>query len=69
MLFDPPGHVRLPIADDEIVDRALAVRALAGREVTLLTFDTGMSMRARQAGLRAEKLTKPVGDEPAKSRH
>jgi hypothetical protein len=41
LLFDPPGHVRLPINDDEIVDRALAVEPLAGRKVTLLTYDTG----------------------------
>jgi len=32
LLFDPPGHVRLPINDDEIVDRALAVEALASRK-------------------------------------
>ena len=40
VLFDPPGHTRLPINDDEIIDRALAAQALAGTVVTLLTFDT-----------------------------
>ncbi|MFE5192061.1 PIN domain-containing protein, partial [Streptomyces sp. NPDC056628] len=35
LLFDPPGHVRLPINDDEIVDRALAIKPLSGREVTV----------------------------------
>jgi hypothetical protein len=39
----------------------------ASREVTLLTFDSGMSTRARHAGLRVEKLTKPIGGEPAKA--
>ncbi|KPM51971.1 hypothetical protein ACG83_30830 [Frankia sp. R43] len=67
LLPDPRGHVRLPITDDEIVDRAAAVRAIAGRPVTVVTYDTGMSTRARLAGLKALKLTKPdpAGDEPA----
>ncbi|MEV7770501.1 PIN domain-containing protein [Kitasatospora sp. NPDC086791] len=56
LLFDQPGHIRLPIADDEIVDQALTLQALAGEEVTLFTYDTGQSMRARNAGLTAKKL-------------
>lgn len=68
LLFDPPGHTRLPINDDEIIDRALAAQALAGRKVTLLTYDTGQSTRARAAGLRVIKLKEdPEGDEPIKS--
>ncbi|MEV6566004.1 PIN domain-containing protein [Streptomyces kronopolitis] len=31
-----PGHVRLPITDDEIIDRAMAIQPLAAREVRLL---------------------------------
>ncbi len=50
IVFDPPGHARLPINDDEIIDRATAVQALAGRDVTVLTYDTRQSMRARAAG-------------------
>jgi hypothetical protein len=65
LLFDSPGHIRLPIADDEIIDRALSVGPLADRPVTLLTYDTGQSMRARNAGLRAIKLSKEIGEEPA----
>jgi predicted ribonuclease YlaK len=64
ILFDPPGHVRLPLAKDELVDRAVAIQALAGRIVTLLTFDTSQSMRARAAGLGVLKFPKPIGDEP-----
>lgn len=64
LLLDPPGHVRLPIEDDEIVDRALAVQSLAGRPVKVLTYDTGQSTRARIAGLQDIKLRKPLGDEP-----
>lgn len=37
---------------------------LAGRPVTLVTFDTGQSTRARAAGLFVIKLKKPMGDEP-----
>jgi predicted ribonuclease YlaK len=66
LLFDPSGHVRLPINDDEIVDRALAVEPLAGRKVTLLTYDTGQSTRARNAGLQVLKLRKDIGEEPAR---
>ena len=64
VLFDPPGHVRLPINDDEIIDRALAVVALAARDVTMVTYDTGQCMRARAAGLHAKKLSKRFGEEP-----
>lgn len=64
LLFDAPGHVRLPINDDEIIDRALAAQALAGTEVTLLTFDTSQAARARRAGLQVNKLTFPLGEEP-----
>lgn len=63
LLFDQPGHVRLPIADDEIVDRAVALQTLAGEPVTLFTFDTGQSMRARAAGLTVRKLAQ-VESEP-----
>ncbi len=64
LVFDPPGHVRLPINDDEIIDRALAIEPLADRMVTLLTYDTGQATRARSAGLRVVKLSKDIGDEP-----
>jgi hypothetical protein len=64
LLFDPPGHVRLPINDDEIIDRALAVKPLAARTVTLLTYDTGQAMRARAAGLQVKKLRNEIGEEP-----
>lgn len=60
VLFDLPGHVRLPITDDEIVDRALAVQILSGKDVTFLTYDTGQAMRARRAGL--SSVTKLVQD-------
>jgi len=64
LIFDPADHVRLPINDDEIIDRVLAIQPLAGREVTLLTYDTGQSTRARAAGLTARKLTQPTETKP-----
>jgi len=51
VLVDPAGHHRLPIADDEIVERASAIAAVAGKPLTLLTSDTGQAMRGRHAGL------------------
>jgi rRNA-processing protein FCF1 len=64
LVFDPPGRVRLPINDDEIIDRALAIEPLADRKVTLLTYDTNQSMRARNVGLHVIKLSKGIGEEP-----
>ncbi|HEX3785051.1 MAG TPA: PIN domain-containing protein [Pseudonocardiaceae bacterium] len=65
ILFDPPRHVRLPITDDEIIDRTVAAQPLAAREVTLVTYDTGMSTRARATGLKVVKLAKDNGEEPS----
>lgn len=64
LVFDPSRHVRLPINDDEIIDRTLAIQALAGRQVMLLTYDTGQSTRARAAGLQVVKLTEPLANDP-----
>lgn len=64
VLYDPPGHSRLPITDDEIVDRAVTVQLVAGRPVRLLTYDTGQAMRARAAGLDVRKLRPAAETEP-----
>ncbi|MGI5484971.1 PIN domain-containing protein [Streptomyces lavendofoliae] len=68
VLYDPPGHVRLPIADDEIVSRALAFQALVGARVILVTYDTAMSMRARVTGLAVQKLRTDAGEGPEPAR-
>jgi hypothetical protein len=62
IVFDRPGHSRLPIADDEIIDRALAIQTLAGKPVTMVTYDTGQSMRARAADLRVKNIPHEVID-------
>jgi hypothetical protein len=59
IVTDPPGHARLPITDDEIIDRALAFQVLAGQRVTMITYDTGQSTRARIAGLKVIKIPQP----------
>lgn len=59
LFLDDPGHVRLPHADSELVDRCCALAAVAGREVTIVTFDTGMAIRARSANLAVKKLPNP----------
>jgi hypothetical protein len=68
IFFDPPRHERLPIADDEIIERARAAQGLTGTTVTLLTFDTSQAARARNAGLAVNKLSKPLGEEPEDTR-
>lgn len=66
ILLDPPSHVRLPIADDEIVDRASAINPLLPQQVgvTLMTYDTSQATRARMAGLDVSKLSRPPEPEP-----
>jgi hypothetical protein len=64
---DHPGHHRLELADDEIVDRAAAVGVLAERPgqlrpVHLVSFDGGMVSRASLAGLHGHWLVQP--DDP-----
>lgn len=70
VLPDPPGHTRLPITDDEIIDRALAVQAIAAGPVQLVTYDTGQALRAKQAGLPVRKLRTDAGagEEPGQER-
>ena len=55
VIEDDPRHSPLPIADAEIVDRALSVSPFV-REVWVVTNDTGMLFRARSAGLKASRL-------------
>jgi hypothetical protein len=61
VFFDPPGHRRLPINDDDIINRALAIQAEAERDVTFWTFDTSQSTRAKFRGLTVQKFKKDLG--------
>lgn len=62
ILLDEPGHIRLAIADDEIVDRAAAIASLSGRDVTLVTNDVSQAYRARLAGLDVSTVAEPIYD-------
>ncbi|MFC7245307.1 PIN domain-containing protein [Catellatospora aurea] len=63
VILDRPGHIRLADTDDEIVDRVAAIESFAGRPIMLITFDTGMALRARAAGLTVAKFKKDPGPE------
>ncbi|MFE4698716.1 PIN domain-containing protein [Streptomyces sp. NPDC056738] len=69
IVLDQPGHVRLPIADDEIIDRAATIQRIAGRDLRLLTCDTSQATRGRIAGLKVTKLPSNagIGDEPPRN--
>lgn len=64
VFFDPPHHRRLPINDDEIIDRGLAIQAEAERDIVFWTFDTAQSTRARFAGLDVKKFKNDLGTDP-----
>lgn len=68
LLLDEPGHSRLPLEDDEIVDRALYLEGVAGPgAVGIASLDTGMHLRARVAGLKSYLLAADRREErPAK---
>lgn len=61
LLLDPPGHVRLARADDELVDRAAILQALLGKRVHFVTYDTGAALRATAAGLCTHRLEHGTG--------
>ena len=64
---DPTGrYVRYPRADDEIVRRLTSLRDTTCKNVILVTYDVGMSLRARVAGLTPLLLERPPdsGDKP-----
>lgn len=62
-VLDPAGHRRMPINDDEIVNRCLACRPYT-ENLRVLTYDTGQSTRVRAAGLNVTKLSHNLGEEP-----
>ena len=51
VVLDPPTHVRLPRADDELVDRAESIADLASRPMSFLSADVGLLLRARRGRL------------------
>lgn len=68
LLLDPLGHVPMTVGDDEIIDRIVAAKPLAGRDITLITFDTHMSTKARINGVPVIKLQQPDPPDKAKGK-
>jgi hypothetical protein len=67
VFLDGAWHVRRPVNDDEIVERALAVGEITGRQVMLAAGDYKMLYRASAAGLKAVLVPRPGengGDSP-----
>ncbi len=62
LLLDDPEHVRLPDADDELVDRAQTLSVIAGRDVHFVTGDHGVLFRGAVAGLVVHHLPTPGDD-------
>ena len=56
LILDDLDHVRLPSADAEILDQALAIQPFA-RTVTVASYDSNLIFMARQLGLRAHLFT------------
>jgi hypothetical protein len=56
LLFDNVGHTRLADADSEFVDRARSLQDFVGRNVTVVTSDIPMTLRARAAGLKTATI-------------
>ena len=67
VFYDDPAHRPLTDADEEIIDRAVAVQTLAGRPVQLVTMDTGMGLNARRSGLQVTKPSREIEEPPAES--
>lgn len=55
LLLDDAGHERLTRVDAEIIDRASALTPFSN-EVVVMTYDTGMYLAARAAGVSAVRL-------------
>ena len=68
LLVDDLDHVRHPIADNEIVDRAQWLAELTDRPTTLLTGDAGMLARAYAVGVSVRSVDLP-DDEEMKRRY
>jgi hypothetical protein len=62
LLFDPVGHIRLRDADAELVDRTSELQTLTGLKAMIVTYDIGMSLRAKAAGVTSRWFEQPASD-------
>lgn len=56
VLLEESGHQRLPQIDDEIIDRALLLKGITNKPVSVITHDMNMSLRADAAELETVEL-------------
>jgi hypothetical protein len=65
ILLDDPEHVRLPVNDAEIIDRAVYMRSLFPTfvRVILVSGDVSMEFRAEGAGLETRHVSRDVNDD------
>jgi PIN domain len=67
VFLDDDWHVRRPVNDDEIVERAVTIKEITGRSTLLASGDYKMLYRAVAAGLRAGIMSRPAdGDAEAR---
>lgn len=64
LLMDPPGHVRLPSHDEEIVRRAAYLQGRRGGPLKLITGDYTMLFTAEAHGVRAQLTPAEVASPP-----
>jgi predicted ribonuclease YlaK len=57
VLPDEPGHHRMPSNDQEILERCEFLHQVTGRQVTLITADTGMRINAQARRINVFKLS------------
>lgn len=59
LFLDEPWHVRRPVNDDEITERAVHIQELTGKSVILAAGDYKMLFRAESAGLTTVLVERP----------
>lgn len=60
VFLDDGWHVRRPVNDDEIVERAMTIREITGRSVLVVSGDYQMLYRADAAGVGAALMPRPA---------
>ena len=62
VLVDDSWHVRRPVNDNEIIERALYVGEITGKDVILAAADYSMLFQASSAGLKTALVERPGED-------
>jgi hypothetical protein len=62
VLADDSWHMRRPVNDNEIIERALYVGEITGKDVILAAADYSMLFQASSAGLKTALVDRPDED-------